>query len=166
VLPERANGETEASPHPAGVRSGDLKLIARDAKKNPLFSAWEWTPAAVERILRVPAGYMRERTQERVETLAAERQATAIDVELVEGGIEIGRQLMEQLLGERGGEPETDAARAEEDAQAGKCPFTAAAAQAEAPSRGNGNGNGMGGPYLNEVGLMSALQAKRKPAEE
>src|SRR5205807_1525392 len=44
---------------------GDAKLIARDDRKNPLISTFEWTNDAVQRIFRVPAGFMRNKTQER-----------------------------------------------------------------------------------------------------
>jgi nucleotide-binding universal stress UspA family protein len=88
------NGETPETE----ARADGLKLIARDDKKNPLLSRWAWTPEAVERILRVPAGFMRQRTQARVEELAAERTADTIDLILVEEGIELGRALMEQVV--------------------------------------------------------------------
>jgi Proto-chlorophyllide reductase 57 kD subunit len=74
------------------------KLIARDEKRNPLFSELEWTADAVTRILRVPAGFMRNRTQQRIEDLARERGRTAVDLALVEEGIEHGRKLMEEMI--------------------------------------------------------------------
>ena len=54
----------------------EARLIARDDKKNPLISTFDWTDDAVQRIFRVPAGFMRNKTQERVEELARERAAT------------------------------------------------------------------------------------------
>src|SRR5687767_9950975 len=74
------------------------KLIARDERKNPLISTFEWTAEAVQRILRVPAGFMRNQTQERVEELARERAAAAIDLALVEDGIEIGKRMMAEMI--------------------------------------------------------------------
>jgi nucleotide-binding universal stress UspA family protein len=85
------------------------KLVARDDKKNPLISAYDWTNEAVQRILRVPAGFMRNQTQERIEALAAERAAarrpeasgeggTTIDLALVEEGIEIGKTMMAEMI--------------------------------------------------------------------
>jgi hypothetical protein len=44
----------------------------RDDKKNPLISTFEWTADATQQILRVPAGFMPNRTQERIEELARE----------------------------------------------------------------------------------------------
>ena len=79
-------------------RRGEAKLVARDDKKNPLISTFEWTADAAQRILRVPAGFMRNKTQERIEELARERAATAIDLALVEEGIEIGKKMMAEMI--------------------------------------------------------------------
>jgi nucleotide-binding universal stress UspA family protein len=78
--------------------SDDKRLVARDDKKNPLISTFEWTADAAARILRVPAGYMRDKTQERIEELARERTATTIDLTLVEEGIEIGKRMMAEMI--------------------------------------------------------------------
>ena len=76
----------------------EARLIARDDKKNPLISTFDWTDDAVQRIFRVPAGFMRNKTQERVEELARERAATAIDLALVEDGIEFGKKMMAEMI--------------------------------------------------------------------
>jgi nucleotide-binding universal stress UspA family protein len=80
----------------------EKKLVARDAKNNPLFSVFGWEPAAIERILRVPSGFMRDRTQVRVEELAVERAVTSISLQLVEDGIDFGRQMMADMLKAQG----------------------------------------------------------------
>jgi nucleotide-binding universal stress UspA family protein len=89
-------------PELQGGRDGgaptDPKLVARDDRKNPLISTYDWTNDAVQRIFRVPAGFMRTQTQERIEALARERAVTAIDLALVEGGIEIGKQMMAEMI--------------------------------------------------------------------
>ena len=46
----------------------------------------------------MPAGFMRNKTQERIEELARERAATAIDLALVEEGIEIGKKMMAEMI--------------------------------------------------------------------
>ena len=74
------------------------RLVARDDKKNPLISTFEWTADAAQRVLRVPAGFMRNKTQERIEELARERGASAIDLALVEDGIEIGKKMMAEMI--------------------------------------------------------------------
>jgi nucleotide-binding universal stress UspA family protein len=87
------------APAPAAPVVGDgKKLVARDEKQNPLLSTFDWTPEAAARVLRVPPGFMRNRTQERIEALAREREVATVDLELVEKGIEIGRALMAQMI--------------------------------------------------------------------
>jgi nucleotide-binding universal stress UspA family protein len=85
-------------PPEAGNNAGEAKLIARDDKKNPLISTFEWSTGATQRILRVPAGFMRNKTQERVEALARERSLTAVDLALVEEGVEIGKKIMAEVI--------------------------------------------------------------------
>jgi len=78
------------------------KLVARDAKNVPLLSVFAWTAEAVERVLRVPSGFMRDRVQLRIEDLAHERSLSAVDLALVEEGIEHGRQMMAEMLKSQG----------------------------------------------------------------
>ena len=92
-VPRPAEGAAEQA-----VAAGDAKLITRDDKKNPLISTFDWTDDAVQRIFRVPAGFMRNKTQERIEELARERAATSIDLALVEDGIEIGKKMMAEMI--------------------------------------------------------------------
>jgi nucleotide-binding universal stress UspA family protein len=87
----------EAAESGAGAGS-EAKLIARDERKNPLISTFDWTNEAAQRIFRVPAGFMRSQTQERIEELARERAAAAIDLALVEAGIEIGKRMMAEMI--------------------------------------------------------------------
>jgi rubrerythrin len=82
----------------AGGAAGEARLIARDERKNPLISTFEWTNDAAQRVLRVPAGFMRNKTQERIEELARERAATTIDLVLVEDGIEFGKKMMAEMM--------------------------------------------------------------------
>ncbi len=93
---------------PPGL-STEAKLIARDDRKNPLISIFDWTSEAVQRVFRVPAGFMRNQTQERIEELARERTAArraeasgeggaVIDLALVEEGIEIGKRMMAEMI--------------------------------------------------------------------
>ena len=63
-----------------------------------MISTFDWTNDAVQRIFRVPAGFMRNKTQERIEELARERAAAAIDLALVEDGIEIGKKMMAEMI--------------------------------------------------------------------
>jgi rubrerythrin len=97
VIEEETGTPLEIGSAAVGVTS-DSKLVARDEKKNPLISAFEWTAEATQRIMRVPAGFMRNKTQERIEELARERAVTTIDLALVEDGIEIGKKMMAEMI--------------------------------------------------------------------
>ncbi|MDQ3346923.1 MAG: universal stress protein [Acidobacteriota bacterium] len=87
---------------------GESRLIGRDEKKNPLISTFDWTAEAMQRIMRVPAGFMRNKTQERIEELARERftagradasgEGGTIDLVLVEDGIELGKKMMAEMI--------------------------------------------------------------------
>lgn len=141
-----AGGVRQTSATPSGNGSaGEAKLIARDDRKNPLISTFEWTSDAAQRILRVPAGFMRSQTQERVEQLAHERAVTSIDLGLVEDGIEIGKKMMAEMLANY--TPPTANAASGTAARDSASPSTSGA-----PAKVNGSG------YLNEV---SALSSKR-----
>jgi len=146
VLPSAA--EPEALPQASSASDGDARLIARDERKNPLFSSLDWTAEAVERIFRVPVGYMRKRTQDRVDALARERGVGSVDLELVEAAIEHGRRLMEDLMG--GTQPAATAAEAS----------TVRARPAERSKGFVGEG------YLNEVSLLTAKPRRARVDEE
>src|SRR5687768_16177470 len=91
--------EIQSAPVPAASASpGEAKLVARDDKKNPLISTFDYSAEAAQRILRVPAGFMRNKTQERIEGIARERALTAIDLTVVEEGIEIGKKIMAEMI--------------------------------------------------------------------
>ena len=100
----RDQGPRQASRAGSRTRGGgrahrsEARLIARDEKKNPLISTFDWTTDATQRIFRVPAGFMRNKTQERIEELARERGVSSIDLALVEDGIEIGKKMMAEMI--------------------------------------------------------------------
>jgi hypothetical protein len=79
---------------------------------------------------------MRDRTQRRIEELAEERGETRIDLELVEEGIKVGLQLMEEMIQTYGGaSPEMKAEDAAEsgNGNAEKAGASAQAADADCP---------------------------------
>jgi hypothetical protein len=90
-----ANGAANGAPNGG---ADEPRLIARDDRKNPLISPFDWTSDATLRIFRVPAGFMRNKTQERIEELARTRNAVTIDLALVEDGIEFGKQMMAEMI--------------------------------------------------------------------
>ena len=149
---KRAQPAGATSDEKTGGDAGSAKLIARDDKKNPLISTFDWTEDATQRIFRVPAGFMRNQTQERVEELARERAAVAIDLALVEDGIEIGKKMMAEMIAnyQSPGKSATAATVPAGPSAAG----LGAPAEAPGPARNvvpAGNGRG----YLNEVSPLS-----------
>jgi nucleotide-binding universal stress UspA family protein len=140
----------EASAEAGGAASSsDPKLIARDDKKNPLISTFNWTDEAAQRIFRVPAGFMRNKTQERVEELARERAAAGIDLALVEDGIEFGKKMMAEMIATYSPSSissSTSASPGGATTARNSAPATPAPAQESAA----------GGGYLNEVRSLSA----------
>jgi hypothetical protein len=123
-----------------GPGGDEAKLIARDDKKNPLISTFAWTDDAAQRMLRVPAGFMRNKTQERVEAMARARAATTIDLGLVEEGIEVGKRIMAETIAAYSSTPAAAGAVRQSSA-------TIPAAVQDAPA---------GGDYLNEVRAVPA----------
>jgi hypothetical protein len=128
----------------SAILAAESKLVARDDKKNPLISTFEWTDDGAQRIMRVPAGFMRNKTQERIEELARERAAARIDLALVEEGIEMGKKMMAEMIATYQG------------SGASATPASATPAT-DAPKSvaSNGNGNGNAG-YLNEVSRLNS----------
>jgi nucleotide-binding universal stress UspA family protein len=145
----RAEAATDAgSSGPATASPAEAKLIARDERKNPLISTFEWTSDAAQRVLRVPAGFMRNKTQERIEELAKERSLATIDLPLVEEGIEIGKKLMAEMIANYN-------APAAGASSAGSAAPKPTGSPADAPERSNGS------TYLNEVSPLTARTADR-----
>jgi hypothetical protein len=144
-----STGVPQASPGDVSAEAGgakptgpstDARLIARDERKNPLISTFDWTNDAAQRIFRVPAGFMRSKTQERIEELAREQAAAAIDLALVEEGIEIGKQMMAEMIATYSGPPSTAAKPA---------------VSTPAPAETNGSS------YLNEVRRLTGSDGSR-----
>jgi hypothetical protein len=133
-----------------------LKLVARDAKGNPLKSVFAWTPEAVERLLRVPNGFMRDKVQERLESLALDNKMLTIDLGLVEQGIEIGRKLMEEMLAAQSGNgTESSSGNGSADSEGKLTTPEKGAAAGECPLHGAPKS------VLNEIGIMAELEKAR-----
>lgn len=160
-----ANGhEAEATDNAAEARDAatqaapedddpELKILARDAKDHPFLSRFDWTSDGLERILRVPSGFMRDRTQRRVEELAAEKDVSEIDLALVEEGIEHGKRMMAEMLGQVEKEKAEKAGRAQETGSQTATPSQdrSAASDEETPPMA-----------LNEVSVMAEMEKKRQ----
>ncbi len=162
----RAEAAPEAAPEPAELTEDqDLKILARDRKNKPLLSRLDWSEKAIGRVMRIPGGFMRDRTQKRVEELAVERGARQVSFELVEEGIAFGLEQMKQMIGAHGGASpemksphEAKAEPAAEQPAAEECPVPEAERTAPEPdNRGFADGK----PALNEIGVMTELERRR-----
>ena len=139
-------------------RGASLRLVARDGKGVPLLSTREWTTPAIERILRVPAGFMRDRTQERVEALAAAAGVATIDLPLVEEGIQLGMRAMEEMIAQQAAATGGSAARRAEAVPQRRRPRPALR-----PRRGAGQPEALRGLFpLDEVSVVSELERQRR----
>jgi nucleotide-binding universal stress UspA family protein len=150
-----STNDPESSAPTTDVEADGPRLIARDSNNVPLFSAVEWSQDAVERIMRVPAGFMRDRTQARIEELAQPLEGREIDLARVEAGVELGLQTMAELVAQNpeGNDSSTEQVLDEKVAQASKCP---AIARVDNETPGN-----QPQPPLNEVSEITELAAMR-----
>jgi hypothetical protein len=73
---------TEETPSVAAVQLGDFA----------------WTQTAVDRLHRVPEGFMRDITRTKIEDYAREHHVQVITFEVAEQGIEVGRQMMAEMI--------------------------------------------------------------------
>ena len=87
-----SRGETVAIEVKGEERPDDA--VPRPREGSPL----QWTDAAWARMCRVPEGFMRDMTREKVEEVAAMRQRDSIDLALCEEGIAEGRRMMAEAL--------------------------------------------------------------------
>jgi len=89
-----------------------------------------WEAAALARLMRVPEGFMRDKSKERIETHARHRGLAAITLEVCEAGLAEARKSMEAAAKE--GDSAAPAA--------GKCPFGhGAGSMAESSGAANGS---------------------------
>ena len=102
---------------------------------------------------------MRGQTQERIEELARERAAAAIDLALVEEGIEIGKRMMAEMIANYPSQGKGPGA-----ATVARVPAAPSATISNAPAEASGAarivipaGNGSG--YLNEVSPLTERSA-------
>jgi len=65
-----------------------------------------WTPEAIERLNRVPEGFMRNASKKSIEKLAAANKTDLIDLTVVEEGIRDGLKIMEEMNKKRKGRNE------------------------------------------------------------
>ena len=101
-------------------------LLAEDTERETQ-SDLHWTTAALARLMRVPEGFMRDASRERIENYARGQGATEIDQQVAEQGLALARKAMEETM-KRGEELDTDASTKS------KCPFASTSGMTSAES--------------------------------
>jgi rubredoxin len=85
----------------AGVRSAEA-VSAEGAPSSTTVTiqlgTFAWTQEAVNRLNRVPEGFMRDMTREKIEDYARLHGILLVTLEVAEKGIEVGRQLMAEMI--------------------------------------------------------------------
>jgi nucleotide-binding universal stress UspA family protein len=81
-----ANGAAAAEP------------AASPAVETVQLGAFTWTQDAVNRLNRVPEGFMRDMTREKIEEYARRHDVRLVTLDVAEKGIEVGRQLMAEMI--------------------------------------------------------------------
>jgi len=81
---------------------GKLKQTAAESATptdmNVRDGKYSWTPEAITRLNRVPEGFMRSGTKKRIEKVASGKGVDLIDLAIVEEGVIIGLQMMEEMI--------------------------------------------------------------------
>jgi len=83
-------GHTDVNDHRAAEQAEALATIH--------LGDFSWAQAAITRLNRVPEGFMRDMTRTKIEEYARSHQQTLITLEVAEAGIEVGRQLMAEMI--------------------------------------------------------------------
>ncbi len=78
-----------------GVVSGAESVPEQDVIQDGEFG---WRPSAVARLNRVPEGFMRDQTKERIENCAQKNSVDLITLEIAEEGIAESRKIMEETI--------------------------------------------------------------------
>jgi nucleotide-binding universal stress UspA family protein len=77
------------------VAAGAASLAAVETVQLGTFT---WTQDALNRLNRVPEGFMRDMTREKIEDYARQYDVYVVTLEVAEKGIEVGRQLMAEMI--------------------------------------------------------------------
>jgi nucleotide-binding universal stress UspA family protein len=86
------NGQASAQAAPAATPE------PAPALETIQLGAFSWTQDAVSRLNRVPEGFMRDMTREKIEEYARQHEVSLVTLDVAEKGIEVGRQLMAEMI--------------------------------------------------------------------
>jgi hypothetical protein len=97
AVPEsKQNGTRNAGARPTeAVTAEGIPLATTETIQLGTFT---WTQEAVNRLNRVPEGFMRDMTREKIEDYARHHDILLVTLDVAEQGIEVGRQLMAEMI--------------------------------------------------------------------
>jgi Proto-chlorophyllide reductase 57 kD subunit len=105
IVEGEAIGAVPESKKEATTNAGAKAIEAMTAEVAPAsmpetiqLGIFAWTQDAVSRLNRVPEGFMRDMTREKIEDYARQHEISLITLEVAEKGIEVGRQLMAEMI--------------------------------------------------------------------
>jgi nucleotide-binding universal stress UspA family protein len=87
-----------ANGHAPSSGAGIAEPVSSQAVDAVQVGAFSWTPDAVNRLNRVPEGFMRDMTREKIEEYARQHDVALVTLTVAEKGIEVGRQLMAEMI--------------------------------------------------------------------
>jgi hypothetical protein len=96
VAPEARKNGVSAAGEPSGER-----VTTAPGPSGPAtiqLGVFTWTQEAVNRLQRVPEGFMRDMTREKIEDYGRQHRISLVTLEVAEQGIEVGRQLMAEMI--------------------------------------------------------------------
>jgi nucleotide-binding universal stress UspA family protein len=115
------NGRNGATTGHASSNGAAATAPAPSPTAEPVqLGAFSWTQDAIQRLNRVPEGFMRDMTREKIEEYARQHDLSLVTLDVAEKGIEVGRQLMaEMIAGYSQAKKETQAGNGQQGESAG-----------------------------------------------
>lgn len=130
----RGNLSMRAEKRARSERSNQVKINHIrpfiEQESTPAPSIPTWSAAALARLSRVPEGFMRDSSRDRIESYARDNQLKEITLEVAEAGLAEAHKAMESAMQEQLGTPPQP-----EEKQASLCPFANLAQQGKADDR-------------------------------
>jgi nucleotide-binding universal stress UspA family protein len=111
VVEDEGAGPSETVPR--RNPSAETQSVSKPAVSDDEFvveGSMRWTPASVERLQRVPEGFMRDLTRKSIEAYAQETGAADVDLEVAEQGIDRSRKSMAASIARYGSRGDRNAA--------------------------------------------------------
>jgi proto-chlorophyllide reductase subunit len=117
----RSERATAVAPeHVSAFRAAAAPPAAPERAQESDGSGLHWEAGALARLARVPEGFMRDATRQRIESHARQQGASTVSLDLAENGIAAARTAMEEKAAAGDGRPS-------------KCPFSKLAGPRPAP---------------------------------